>query len=214
MQQQVKSLRNGGARGDKRGEGAAYKIAMIGPLQAGKTKIAAQVDKQNRQRSGRTAKAERAAATGMQRSGEERTSGSTAASAAGHQSPAASVLAVQKRADESGRAAARAQPRPTLEICTCHSFVALSGTHHVLLSDIQIAGAPFPNKYEPTAGVRYEMKPCRCSRRRPAVARRSPSMRPPPHLISYGLSDLRIVVLLPSPSFVCFCLCLPSESWS
>ena len=43
LQQQVKSLRNGGARGDKRGEGAAYKIAMIGPLQAGKTKIAAQV---------------------------------------------------------------------------------------------------------------------------------------------------------------------------
>ena len=46
LQQQVKSLRSGPAQGstrDRREEGGAYKIAMLGPLQAGKTKISAQI---------------------------------------------------------------------------------------------------------------------------------------------------------------------------
>lgn len=57
LQQQVKSLRQGGGGGggarnnaERREEGGAYKIAMLGPLQAGKTKITAQVRRTRRHR--------------------------------------------------------------------------------------------------------------------------------------------------------------------
>jgi Rab-like protein 5 len=105
LQQQVQALR-GTQQGreanfQRKAEGAAYKIALLGPLQAGKTKIAAQVSRRDEE----------------------------------HR---------EAQVDEEDE-----QRSYVLFRMLCTLLTSIISLHA-----FQIAGIDFPNKYEPTAGVR------------------------------------------------------------